>query len=208
MSSFPTVTYADAGRYAADYFRLLAEAASTVDRQAVTAAGKLLAEKAAAGGTMFSCGNGGSAAIANHLACDCLKGVRSNSFLRPRVQSLSTPVELVTAIANDIGVEQIFSYPLESLAGPGDVLIAISSSGNSPNIKRVLESARSLGVETIAMTGFGGGVAAQLADINLHVRCDNYGIVEDVHQSLMHILAQFLRQSHLEEPASIQSLKF
>jgi D-sedoheptulose 7-phosphate isomerase len=208
MSSFPATTYDGAGRYAADYFRLLAEAAATVDQQAVTAAGELLAQRAAAGGTMFSCGNGGSAAIANHLACDCLKGVRSNSVLRPRVQSLSTPVELVTAIANDIGVEQIFSYPLESLADGGDVLIAISSSGNSPNIKRVLETAKRLGTKTIAMTGFDGGVARQLADICLHVQCDNYGIVEDIHQSLMHILAQFLRQSHLEEPASIGSYKF
>jgi phosphoheptose isomerase len=77
---------------------------------------------------------------------------------------------------------------------PGDVLLAISSSGNSANILRALEWARGHGVATIAMTGFDGGGARALADVELHVPASNYGIVEDVHQSLMHCLAQFLRQ--------------
>lgn len=90
----------------------------------------------------------------------------------------------------------------------GDLLIAISSSGSSPNILEALRRARELGMKSIAMTGFSGGEAAQLADVNLWVKADNYGIVEDVHQSLMHILAQYARQQHMKERSSIGTVKF
>ena len=90
-------------------------------------------------GTVFSCGNGGSAAIANHLQCDHLKGVRTGTDLTPRVVSLSSNIELITAISNDIGYEDVFTYQLQSQSQPGDVLIAISSSGRSPNIARALD---------------------------------------------------------------------
>jgi D-sedoheptulose 7-phosphate isomerase len=80
------------------------------------------------------------------------------------------------------------------MANPGDVLLTVSSSGNSENIVRAVRLARENKVHTISMTGFDGGRSAELADVNLHVRAANYGIVEDVHQSLMHALAQFLRQ--------------
>ena len=108
---------------------------------------------------MFSCGNGGSAAIANHAQCDHVKGVRTTTDLAPRVLSLSTNVELLTAIANDIGYENVFVYQLQSQSGPGDVLMAVSSSGRSPNIVRALTWARDNGLRTIAVTGFDGGAA-------------------------------------------------
>jgi D-sedoheptulose 7-phosphate isomerase len=208
MSYFPNHGYADAGRYASDYFEVYARGAASVSRENLAAAGIVLAERAGAGNMIFSCGNGGSAAIANHLVCDCLKGVRSNTELKPRVQSLSATIELVTAIVNDIGVEEMFSFQLESLASNGDVLIAISSSGASPNIIRALKWAKANGMATIAMTGFTGGEAAKLADISLHVAIDNYGVVEDLHQSFMHILAQYLRQAHLNDPSLLGSIKF
>ena len=151
---------------------------------------------------------GGSAAIANHLVCDHLKGIRTDTDLAPKVHSLSSTVELITAIANDIGTEEIFSFQLSSLAQEGDVLIAISSSGASPNIVRVIEEARARKVVTIAMTGFAGAPAAGLADVSLHVDAHNYGVIEDVHQSLMHILAQYIRHSHLHDPAALGTLKF
>jgi len=196
------------GDYAEAYFDELTTAYGTVDRDAVTAAGALLAEAARARRTIFSCGNGGSAAIANHLVCDCLKGVRAGSSLAPRVHSLSSNVELITALANDFGVETMFSFPLESVGQAGDVLISISSSGTSPNIVKAIETARSLGMKTIAMSGFAGGASRELADISLHVDAQNYGVVEDVHQSLMHILAQYLRHTHLDDPSSLGSIKF
>ena len=124
---------------------------------------------------VYSCGNGGSAAIANHLVCDCMKGVRTGSTLRPRVHSLSATIETITAIGNDIGYEEIFAFQLESLGKQDDVLIAISSSGDSPNIVNALVKAREIGITTVAMTGFSGGRASSLADISLHVMVDHEG---------------------------------
>lgn len=157
---------------------------------------------------IFSCGNGGSAAISNHLVCDCMKGIRSNGWLKPKVNSLSSAIELITAIVNDIGSEEMFSFQLTSMASEGDVLIAISSSGTSPNIVKAMRTAREMKVATIAMTGFSGGDTARLADVSLHVDTQNYGLIEDVHQSLMHILAQHLRHSHLTDPSLLGTLKF
>lgn len=208
MTYFPERQYADGGTYAQDYFAQLSKAYATVDPSAVAAAGQLLIEASKAKRTIFSCGNGGSAAIANHLVCDCLKGARSGSSLMPRVHSLSSNIELLTALANDFGVEHLFSFPLESVADANDVLITISSSGTSPNIVKVLQTARSMGLKTIAMSGFSGGASRDLADVSLHVDAENYGVIEDTHQSLMHILAQYLRNSHITDASTLGSVKF
>jgi D-sedoheptulose 7-phosphate isomerase len=208
VTYFPSRAYDDAGAYATAYFDQLARAASTVSAAAMARAGELLANAVSGGARIYACGNGGSAAIANHLSCDCLKRVRTDTLVRPKVFSLSANVELLTAIANDIGVEDLFAYQIASLGAPGDVLIAISSSGASPNIVKAINEAKAVGMVTIAMTGFGGGGAAALADVDLHVDAENYGLVEDTHQSLMHILAQFLRQSNLEDAALLGALKF
>ena len=208
MTFFPDHIYPDAGSYSADYFQRMAAAAATIRPEDVAAAGRLMLATVDAGKRIYSCGNGGSAAIANHLVCDCLKGIRTDSTIRPKVHSFSTTVELITAIVNDIGSEEMFSFQLSSMAEEGDLLIAISSSGASPNIIKALELANSMGVRTIAMTGFAGGKSRQVADVSLHVDCDNYGIVEDLHQSLMHILAQYCRHSRVAEPARLGSIKF
>ena len=174
----------------------------------MTRAGDILAKAARDGRRIYSCGNGGSASIANHLVCDCLKGSRTDSTIRPMVHSLSSPIELITAIANDMSVTEIFSYQLQSLGKKDDVLISISSSGTSPNIVEALKTAKSLGMTTIAMSGFGGGESRTLADVSLHVPADNYGMVEDAHQSLMHILAQYLRQAHIDDDEKLGKIKF
>ena len=119
---------------------------------------------------MFSCGNGGSASIANHLQCDHVKGVRTGTDLTPRVMSLSANVELLTAIANDMAYEEIFAYQLQSQARPGDVLVVISSSGRSANIVHALTWARDHGLRTIALTGFDGGDAPGLLAEVVHPR--------------------------------------
>ncbi len=208
MSYFPNRPYSDQAEYAQDYFAQLAQAAATIDPDALTRAGNLIADVVQAGGSIFSCGNGGSAAIANHLVCDCLKGTRADTDIRPRVFSLSTTVELITAIGNDFGYSDVFSYQLESNAREGDLLIAISSSGASPNIAKALHTARAMGVRSLALVGFAGGEAAELADEALWVRAENYGVVEDVHQSLMHIFAQFLRQSKIKDVELLGHRKF
>ena len=208
MSFFPDRLIPDAGSYADEYFQRLAAAAATVDRDALAAAGNLVTQTIANGARIYSCGNGGSAAIANHLVCDCLKGIRTGTDIKPKVHSFSTNVEVLTAIANDIGSEEMFSFQLESMGEAGDLLIIISSSGSSPNIVRTLEAAARKGIHTIAMTGFDGGRSRREADISLHVDCENYGIVEDIHQSLMHILAQHVRHGHLTNPDTLGTVKF
>lgn len=208
MTTWPETPYSKASSYADDYFERLAKASQTINRDAVERAAHLLAEVAKAGNRIYCCGNGGSAAIANHLVCDCLKGIRTDSILKPQVVSLSSNIETITAIGNDIGYDEIFRFQLESLARPGDLLITISSSGGSPNIVAAVEWAKANGVRSIAMTGFSGGKSRELADISLHVDADNYGIIEDLHQSLMHLLAQYTRQSHLDDPDKLPQIKF
>lgn len=208
MTYFPDRLFEGAGAYATAYFEQYRLAAASVDGDALRRAGDLVGEVIAEGRTIYSCGNGGSAAIANHLACDCLKGIRAGTEIRPRVCSLSTTVELITAIANDMSYDDVFSYQLASLGQPGDLLIAISSSGQSPNIVKALTLAKESGLRTIAMTGFAGGASAGIADVSLHVQAENYGVVEDVHQSLMHLLAQYTRHRNLTDPSSLGSQKF
>ena len=194
---FPDARYAGAGAYFAEYAKEMARASETIDPAAMERAGHLLADAYVRGARMFSCGNGGSAAIANHMQCDHLKGIRTGTDLAPQVLSLSANVEVLTAIANDIGYEEVFAYQLLSQSQPGDVLIAVSSSGRSPNIVRAISWARDHGLHTIALTGFGGGDARVTAEAAIHVDCGNYGIVEDLHQGIMHALAQYIRQSRM-----------
>lgn len=208
MPYFPDHPFASAGDFANAYFSEIQNAHQSVDRMAISAACAMVSDTVGSDASIFSCGNGGSAAISNHLLCDCLKGVQAGTAIRPRVHTLSSAVELITAIVNDVGPDEMFSLPLQSLGRSGDLLIAISSSGESRNIVRALEVAKSVGMRTIAMTGFEGGAAAQLADVSLYVKASNYGVVEDVHQSLMHILAQHLRQTNLSDLSDLGRVKF
>ncbi|MBV8777260.1 MAG: SIS domain-containing protein [Alphaproteobacteria bacterium] len=192
--SFPDRTYPSAGAYIAAYRDESARAWASVDLAAVDRAAALLDDAIRAGRTVYACGNGGSAAISGHLLCDFLKGIQTDTALRPKIVSLASHLELITAIANDIDYAEIFAYQLRTLAQPGDVLMTISSSGNSENIVRAIDWARGHDVKSIAMTGFSGGRSKALADVVLHVAAENYGVVEDIHQSMMHSLAQYLRQ--------------
>jgi D-sedoheptulose 7-phosphate isomerase/D-glycero-D-manno-heptose 1,7-bisphosphate phosphatase len=195
--SFPEDRYADAGEFASAYTDELSRAMASVDRAQVRAAARLLDAAYDRGATVFSCGNGGSASIANHFQCDHVKGVRVGTDLRTRVYSLSTNMEILSAIANDNGYENVFDFQLQSQARPGDVLVAVSSSGRSPNIVRALQWCADNGVETVALTGFTGGPARQLATVPIHVDSLNYGVIEDSHQACMHLLAQYVRQSRM-----------
>jgi len=195
--SFPTRQYPDGGSFGSAYAGELAKAFGTIDMAQVAKAAELLNDAYDRDASVFACGNGGSASIANHLQCDHVKGVRNGTQLTTRVFSLSTNIELFSAVANDLGFDAVFEYQLQSLARSGDVLIAVSSSGRSPNIVRALEWANAHGMPTIALTGFSGGAAKELASVSVHVRSDNYGIIEDAHQACMHLLAQFVRQSRM-----------
>ncbi len=186
-----------AAAFAEAYFTDLNRAAAKIDRMAIEKAAELLEETYREGNMLFCCGNGGSAALANQMVCDHINAIRRGTDLRPRIASLCSNMETLTATANDSGYANVFVHALSSLAKPGDVLIAISSSGNSENIIRAIDWANGNGMRTIALTGFDGGHSAAIADINIHVPESNYGIVEDLHQSITHMLAQFIRAKNL-----------
>jgi phosphoheptose isomerase len=194
---FPLGPYASAASYFDAYAEEMARAVKSIEPAMLERAAATLADAYLRGSRIFSCGNGGSASIANHMQCDHVKGVRTDTDLSPHVLSLSSNVELLTAIANDTGYENVFVYQLQSQSEPGDVVLAVSSSGRSPNIVRVLNWAREQGLGTIAITGFDGGPARAIAEVSVHVDCTNYGIVEDLHQAIMHALAQYIRQSRM-----------
>jgi D-sedoheptulose 7-phosphate isomerase len=197
-SSFPDRKYESGADYALAYQEQISTAWKSLDFDAINQSIELLGSAIQDGKTVFSCGNGGSAAISNHLLCDFQKGIQTDTDLKPKVVSLSSNIEIITAVANDISYDDVFVYQLRTMAEPGDVLLTISSSGNSENIVRAIEWARENGVGTLALTGFDGGRSANAAEVDIHVSADNYGVIEDVHQSLMHIFAQHLRQSHMD----------
>ena len=142
---------------------------------------------------IFTIGNGASASIAQHWACDYTKGCKQGG-LRPRVISLAANIPLMTAIANDISFDDVYSFQIDALGQEGDVLVAISSSGNSPNVVKAIETAKSLKMKTIALSGFkSDNKCTQLADISLHVDIQEYEAAEDVHQAIMHMIAKYIR---------------
>jgi phosphoheptose isomerase len=150
---------------------------------------------------IFVAGNGGSAAIADHLCCDWTKGTHAASLVPLRTHSLVSNVALLTAVANDFGYDDAFARQLEMLGAAGDVILLISSSGNSPNVLAAAERAKTMGITTVGLTGFGGGALAKRADFALHVPYANYGLVEDCHQILMHTFAQlFAREREAGAP--------
>lgn len=174
------------------YKSLLIDALNSVDDKSIERLYQLVLVNAYKGTFIF--GNGGSAAIANHWVCDAAKGICEDTNIECKITSLSTNVSLISAIANDIGYEFIFSKQLEYMKPlVSGLAIAVSSSGNSKNIIEGLKTARSLGLNTVALTGFTGGEASKLADVSIHVNSDNYGIVEDCHMSILHSISQRIR---------------
>ena len=152
---------------------------------------------------IYTIGNGASAAIAQHWACDYTKGcsnVSENKFFKVRVHSLAANIPLMTAISNDVSYDEVYSYQIERLGNIGDVLITISSSGNSPNVVRAIEAAIKEKMHVITLTGFDGGKSKQMADeyfhgVNVHVDCPEYEAAEDCHQAIMHMIAKYIRKT-------------
>jgi D-sedoheptulose 7-phosphate isomerase len=145
------------------------------------------------GRTIFLFGNGGSAALASHMACDLGKGTAPAAGKRLRAVALTDNVALITAWANDARYEDIFAEQLENLLHPGDVACAISASGNSPNILAALSFARRAGAATAGITGFQGGKMKSFCDVCVVVPSDNMQIIEDLHVSISHAVFRVLR---------------
>jgi len=145
--------------------------------------------------TIFTMGNGGSSATASHMGCDFSKNTRSPELPAIRMICLNDSTPAITAFGNDEGYDKIFSEPLKALADAGDVLIAISGSGNSPNILRALETAKNLGMTTIGLSGFKGGKMIELVDIPINIDTDSIERVEDIHMICDHVMTMVMRES-------------
>ena len=177
-----------------DHLGLINIGFASIDHEIFKQAADRIWDAIISGSTIYTAGNGASAAIAQHWACDYTKGCSDlESGFKPRVVSLSANIPLMTAISNDISYDEVYAYQLERLADPGDVFISISSSGNSPSVVRACEVAIDKGLDVIALTGFNGGRTRDLAHYPLHVDIQEYEATEDVHQAIMHMIAKYLR---------------
>ncbi len=145
------------------------------------------------GRTIFMMGNGGSASTSSHFACDLTKLTACPDKPRIKAISLNDCIPTMLAVANDNGYENIFSEQLKALMTPGDVVIGISGSGNSPNVLKGVEYANSMGGTTIGMTGFDGGKLMVLAKENIYVPTNSMQYAEDAHLFLTHIIAAYIR---------------
>ena len=146
--------------------------------------------------TIFLAGNGGSAANASHFGQDLAKGTLANmaATRRFRVVALTDNIGFITALANDEGYDSIFEQQIRNLGRAGDLLVAISGSGNSPNILRAVEYARSIGMKTIGVTGFDGGKLLPLVDVSVHVPVEDMGMAEALHVVVFHLAMSRLRE--------------
>jgi D-sedoheptulose 7-phosphate isomerase len=175
------------------YFELLSKTIQKLPFDQVEQVAEMLVNAYERQRTIFLFGNGGSAALASHFACDLGKGTVNGSKKRFRVMALTDNVPTMTAWANDSKYEDIFSEQLANFAGPEDVAFAISGSGNSPNVLKALRVAGQAGSTTIGLTGFAGGRMLALCDACVVVPCDNMQIIEDLHLCVAHSLFTCIR---------------
>lgn len=147
---------------------------------------------------VFIFGNGGSAATASHFACDIAKGTLQRIYdtdeKRFRVMSLTDNVAIMTAFGNDLSYADIFSQQLNHYVNEGDVVMALSGSGNSPNVIKAVELAKKFKAKTIAFVGFSGGKLKDIADIAIWVKSNDYGRIEDCHDMLHHLITAYLQK--------------
>ena len=165
-----------------------------LDLKAVAALADAVAECQDQGRQIFIAGNGGSAATASHMATDFCKTAEAKGRAPVKCVSLTDNVSYITAIGNDLSFDDIFSRQLENLIEPGDLLILVTGSGNSPNLLKAAELAHKRGARTAALLGFDGGALAKLAQVKVLVPSDQYGCIEDLHMSVGHIVAFYLKQ--------------
>lgn len=171
-----------------EYIALEIEVLRRLDTAQIDAALNLLDETRKKKGRIYICGNGGSAATASHFQNDFNKGVSEYIDLPFRFHCLNDNMATIMAIANDIGYEEVFRFQLRGNLEPGDVLVAISGSGNSPNVLNAVEYAKERGIKIIGLTGFDGGKLKKLSDVSLHVPVNSMQVTEDIHMVFDHLM--------------------
>jgi D-sedoheptulose 7-phosphate isomerase len=170
------------------YKEQLLQAIESVDLGKVSEAIGILTQARAEGRAIFVCGNGGSASMASHFATDLVKGASYGYPTRFRVMALTDSLPTITAYSNDVGYECVFVEQLKNFAKPGDVVVAVSSSGNSPNVLRAVEYGNSIGCRTIGLSGRDGGRLGPLAQLNIQVSHSHTGRIEDLHMIVLHMI--------------------
>ncbi|GAB4360956.1 MAG: SIS domain-containing protein [Bryobacter sp.] len=178
------------------YREHLIESLRALDLAKVDQAYDWLKQARAAGRTIFMTGNGGSAASASHFVCDMLKGASFQKAERFRIMALHDNMPTLTAYSNDVDYHDAALEQLKNFASPGDVLIAISGSGNSPNVLRAMEYANAHGLRTIALSGRNGGKLSPLAQLDIHTDEQHMGRIEDAHMIALHMICyRFMEES-------------
>ena len=173
------------------YIQQLHAALDMIDLTKVVEAITLFRNVRNDGGSIFVCGNGGSAATASHFATDMVKGASYGRSRRFRILALTDSISTLTAYANDVSYDCVFVEQLRNFARPGDLVMAISGSGNSPNVVCAVEYANSLGCQTLALTGFDGGCLAHAAQFNIRVSAQHMGCIEDAHMVVCHMISYY-----------------
>jgi len=182
-------------QFGQQYKSKLLGALETVDLQAVGHAIEILAQARAEGRHIFVCGNGGSASTASHFVCDMVKGASFKRESRFRIMALTDSLPTITAYSNDVGYDCVFAEQLKNFAQADDVFMAISGSGNSPNVLCAMEYANSIGCKTIALTGRDGGKLGPMAKLQIRVAEPHMGRIEDGHMIVCHMLCYYFMES-------------
>lgn len=167
------------------------KAIDSIDTGLVQKAIGLFIEARANDRQIFVFGNGGSASTASHFVCDMVKGASFNRPKRFRIQALTDSLPTITAYSNDVAYEAVFVEQLKNFARPGDLVMGISGSGNSPNVLRAFEYANSIGCHTIGLTGRDGGKLAGLSKLHIHVPNPHMGRIEDAHMVICHMICYY-----------------
>lgn len=183
----------------ADYGRRLQAAVDTADLNAIETLARAMQACWAGGNWVYLCGNGGSAGNAMHLANDLVYGAAGGKGLGMKAHALPSNVSVLTCLANDIDYSEIYSTQVKTFCKPGDILIVLSGSGNSPNIVRAVEAAREVGIQTFGILGYSGGKAKGLVDTPIHFAVDDMQIAEDLQLVVVHMIMQWLKRAHLAE---------
>jgi D-sedoheptulose 7-phosphate isomerase len=174
--------------YPERYRSELLKTIEAIDLERVEQALEWFREARTQGRQIFVCGNGGSAATASHFVTDMVKGASYDRPVRFRILALTESVPTITAYANDVDFEAIFVEQLKNFAQPGDLVMGISGSGNSPNVLRAIEYANSIGCRTLALTGRDGGKLGRMAQLNIQVAEPHMGRIEDAHLVVCHMI--------------------
>src|SRR3954465_4953667 len=181
--------------FAEQYRIQLLDTIQSLDLAQIQRAIDVLTKARDEGRRIFTCGNGGSASAASPFATDMVKGASFGREKRFRIMALTDSLPTLTAYSNDINYECVFVEQLKNFAEPGDVVIAISGSGNSPNVLRAVEYANSIGCRTIGLSGRDGGQLGKIAQLNLQVNHPHMGRIEDGHMIILHMIAYYFMES-------------